>query len=41
MGLVRKSSAPASIPLMRSSAGSRDVTITTGMKAVSLLSRIF
>ena len=33
MGLVRKSSAPASMPLMRSCIGSSEVTITTGSNA--------
>ena len=35
MGLVRKSSAPASIPLTRSCDGSRAVTMTTGRSAVA------
>src|SRR5207247_457535 len=40
IGLVRKSSAPASSPLTRSSDGSRAVTITTGRSPVSGVSRI-
>ena len=35
MGLVRKSSAPASSPLVRSWWGSSDVTMTTGKIAVA------
>ncbi len=35
MGLVRKSSAPASMPLTRSCAGSSAVTMTTGKSAVA------
>ncbi len=41
MGLLRKSSAPASMPFTRSWAGSSAVTITTGSIAVAGLSRIF
>ena len=40
IGLVTKSSAPASMPLMRSVAGSSAVTITTGSVAVAGVSRM-
>ena len=41
MGLLRKSSAPASMPFTRSCAGSSAVTITTGRSAVAGFSRSF
>ena len=40
IGFVRKSSAPASSPLIRSAAGSSAVTITTGMMPFALSARI-
>jgi hypothetical protein len=41
IGFDRKSSAPASMPLTRSCAGSSAVTMTTGSMPVAALARIF